>query len=115
MKDFTYLDTSPSGVRRYFRIEDDGTIVTAASHDTTPIIERNKAMRNHNDGYTPSRELRRVASIPNIIIAQWLHEEGLDVYNPDHADRLAKKLNDPDWAYLRTADGHLGVSNGVMR
>jgi hypothetical protein len=35
--------------------------------------------------------------------------------DPAHADKLARKLNDPDWAYLRTAPGRLGVTNGVMR
>lgn len=109
----THLLTSVAGID-HFMIEDENGTSFQAVGATDPIIERNKAMRNHNDGYSPTRELRRVAHIPEIIIQKWKNEEGLDVFNPDHADRLAKKLNDSDWAYLRTADGHIGVRNGVI-
>lgn len=82
--------------------------------DVGAALEQNKAMRNHNDGYSKSRELRRVAHIPAIVIEMW-KKEGIDLYNPDHATEVARRLNDPDWGLLRTADGMLDVSNGVIR
>lgn len=82
--------------------------------DIGAALEQNKAMRNHNDGYSDSREFRRVAHIPAIVIEMW-KQEGIDIYNPDHTTEVARRLNDPDWGLLRTADGTLGVSNGVMR
>ena len=33
-----------------------------------PIIEHNKKMYTHNDGYSKSRELKRVASIPTLVL-----------------------------------------------
>lgn len=85
------------------------------SQDVSGLVEQNKAMRNAGDGYTKSREMRRVASIPMILIEKWKNEEGIDVFNPDHAVAVARKLNSSDFAFLRTADGTLGVSNGVIR
>lgn len=110
----TFLLRSSAGIEHYMIEDENGTSFEAVA-PTDPIIEQNKAMRNHNDGYSPSREFRRVAIIPEILIQKWRNEEGWDVYNPDHADKLAQKLNDPDYAFLRTADGHIGYSNGVMR
>jgi hypothetical protein len=83
--------------------------------DVGPALELTKAMRNHNAGWSPTKELRRAAFIPNIIRDKWLNEEGWDAYRPDlYGDRLARKLNDPDWAYLRTAEWRVGLSNGKI-
>lgn len=115
MKDFEPFFKSSAGVSHYWRQNDDGTITWAASQDTDPILEANKAKATHNDGYSPTREMRRVASIPFALIAKWLHEEGWDAMNPEHADKLAQKLNSSEYLYLRTAEGRIGVSNGVIR
>lgn len=98
--------------------EDDGRGggIIHSVQDVGPSIERAKAMRLHNDGYNSDRTLRRVAFIPNIIRDKWLNEEGWDAYRPDlYGEKLAQKLNDPDWAYLRTADGRVAHSNGKIR
>lgn len=104
-----------TGVRKDYRHDGNGGIEVRMSGDVAPLLDQNKAMANHNDGYSKSRELRRVASIPPIVRMKWLTEEGFDCLDPQHQDKLAKKLNDPDYAYLRTAGGRLGVSNGRMR
>jgi len=110
----TYLFTSSAGIQHWMREDENGTSFEAVS-ETDPVIERNKAMLTHNDGYTADRSMRRVASIPYIIMHKWLNEEGWWALDPEHADKLAAKLNSSDWAHLRTAEGHLGVSNGMMR
>ena len=109
------LADAPGGVSHYWIDDGDGNYRIASFQDTDAILDQNKAKANHNDGYSPSRDLRRVAEIPWIIWLKWKQEEGWDALNPRYADRLARKLNDPDWAHLRTAPGHLAVSNGVMR
>jgi hypothetical protein len=54
---------------------------------------------------------RRVASIPNVIIEKWMKEEGLNIFDmhKDPAIRRAvfRKLNDPEWRYLRTDNSRL--------
>lgn len=106
--------TSEAGVQHFWKDTEDGAVITSVA-DVAPILERNKAMANHNDGWSPTKEMRRVASIPLALIQKWLVEEGWDAFSPECANKLAQKLNDPQYAYLRTAPGQLGVSNGVMR
>jgi hypothetical protein len=90
----------------HFWLDDGQGGAVISAQDVGPALERNKAMANHNDGYSPSRELRRVAFIPAIIRDKWLNEEGWDAYRPDlYLDKLKAKLNDADWRYLRTAEG----------
>lgn len=104
-----------TGVRKDYRHDGNGGIEVRMSQDVAPLLDQNKAMANHNDGYSQSRELRRVASIPAVVRLKWINEDGFDCMDPANQDKLARKLNDPDYAYLRTAEGRLGVSNGVMR
>lgn len=109
-----FLFKSSAGISHYM-IEDGKETRFASTMDTTPILEQNKAEANHNDGYSPSRDIRRVARVPYIVGLQWLNEEGWWFMDPEHADKLAAKLNSSEYQYLRTAEGRLGVSNGVMR
>lgn len=104
-----------TGVQRDYLIDDDGSMVVRLTQDVGAALDRNKAMRNHNDGYTESRDHRRVAHIPDAVGLKWLIEEGWWFRDPQYADRLLKKLMDPDWSHLRTADGRLALDNGVIR
>lgn len=97
------------GVAHFWRDNDEGGEVVSLQ-DVAPIIEQNRAAYDANDGYTADRSMRRVAYIPQVIIQKWLNEDGLDVWNPEHKQRLMRKLNDPDWRYLRTAAGTLGAT-----
>lgn len=101
---------SACGVRHYWRDEADGGVTITSSQDTDAILDANKAMATHNDGYSLSRDLRRVASIPMVLVAKWLQEEGWNAFDPAHADRLRRKLNDPDYLWLRTGEGRLGAT-----
>lgn len=113
-----YGHTDADGIVKHWRPDGAGGVEVRISQDVSALLERNKAAANHNDGYTQSREMRRAASIPAIVRQKWLIEEGWDcmqTHDPDVARKLVQKLNDPDWSYLRTASGRLGVSNGVIR
>lgn len=106
------LLTSVAGIRWEFEKTGDGKTLYHASQDLTPIIDHSKRLATENDGYSPDRTLRRVAHIPAMLRAKWLAEEGWDCFDPHHSDRLVRKLNDPDYAYLRTAPGRVAVING---
>jgi hypothetical protein len=81
-------------------------IVIANAQDCEPTIKLNKQLMNDGtDGYGPTREWRRVASIPNVILEKWLVEEGIRYWDPADTHKLAAKLDDPDYAFLRTAPG----------
>lgn len=73
--------------------------------DAEPIVDSNKIKANAGrDYYARDKDMWRVASIPIGIQYKWLIEDGLDVHDPDQWDRVARKLNDPDWRYLKTAE-----------
>lgn len=104
------------GDRSHFFTEHAGGYAVVSVQDVTATIEDNKAQYAHNDGYSEDKSVRRVASVPWSLRDKWLQEEGWDAYRPDlFPDRLAEKFNNPDYAYLRTADGRVGVVNGVLR
>lgn len=75
------------------------------TQDVEPILDRNALLRTeeqHSDWG------RHVASIPNVIYIQWLDEEHrkgntkLRLFTPEFDEIVQRKLQDPDWAYLRT-------------
>lgn len=84
-----------------------GDLTVIRSDDAGPVLEHNKALQTLNDGYSPSRELRRAASIPFIVVELWKNQYGVDVLNPDHREGVRRLLNSSEWAYLRTAPGRL--------
>ena len=101
------LIDSDGTVSTFFHYDDmeDRTFIETVQ-DVEPILDYNKALQTWDDGYSPTRELRRVASIPVVVIEQWLRE-GIDVFNPDHKEAVRRKLNSNEWRHLRTAPGRL--------
>lgn len=81
-------------------------LVEERTQDVAPVLDANKRLFNDGDGYSPSRDMRRVASIPLIVVEQWL-KEGVDVFNPDHSKEVRRRLNLPEWRHLRTAPGRV--------
>ncbi len=81
--------------------------------DCQQVIETNKATQNIG---TPGGRLNayeqagiknswaHAATIPNSVINKWRIEEGIDVFNKNHIDAVTKKLNDPEWRFLRTGN-----------
>lgn len=60
-----------------------------------------------NNGFSPSRELQHVASIPMAVIGLWIQRYGVDPTQKGHEKLLARLLNDPEWSELRTGRGTL--------
>ena len=46
-------------------------VVQERKIDHKPILEHNKKLYTQNDGYSPDKGLKRVASIPTIILEIW--------------------------------------------
>lgn len=101
------LYRSSAGVHHYWRPIGGDDYEVVSLQDAEPILEANKSAATHNDGYSKSRELRRAASIPLILVLKWLNEEGWFAFDPACADKLKAKLNSSDYRYLRTAPGRL--------
>jgi len=91
---------------------DDKGIVIEKNLDYKPIVEHNKKLYNQNSGYSKSRDLKRIASVPTLVLEIWAREYngsnnwfGLpkDVQNKI----MKKKLNSSEFLLFRTAPGRL--------
>ena len=55
----------------YLKDDMDGKIVTKEEVNINPHIQHNKRLYNLNDGYSKSRDMKRVASIPTLALSVW--------------------------------------------
>lgn len=103
-------------VAHYSEPDGEGGLLIHSVQNVEAIIERNKALQTHNDGYIGDRSMKRVATIPANVRNLIMNTQGWDPWQPGRfPEKMAQLLNDPDWAFLRTADGRVGVSNGIVR
>ena len=98
--------TGLSTYHNYDPLTDETHIITEG--DAGPTIEENRSMANDTDFSRKGirDDMWLYARIPAIIQHKWLVEDGLNVWNKDHGARLSRKLEDPDWKYLKTTTGH---------
>ena len=107
-------DVTVDGLQKttYLKDDMDGKIAIKEQVDVTSHLKHNKILTNLNDGYSKSRDLKRVASIPTLALSVWANE-----YNgsnnwfglPKDVQKkiLKKKLNSNEFRYFRTAEGKL--------
>jgi hypothetical protein len=82
------------------------------TQDVEPILEWNKAARSEEQNADWGRHIAR---IPNVLYVQWLDEEhkkgntSLRMFTPEFDAIVHKKLQDPEWAYLRVDKPKLQV------
>ena len=96
---------------RYIQ-ESDGKLTIHNKQNHNPLLERNKKLYTQNDGYTASRDMRRIASVPPIMLQIWAKE-----YNgtrnwwalPKETQKkiMRTKLNSSEFRYFKTSEGSL--------
>lgn len=80
-------------------------ITVESIQDVEPILEENKRLRSEQQ---KSDWGRHIADIPNVILVRWLNEAyahgntSMRLFCPEFKAMIKKKLNDSEWAYLRT-------------
>lgn len=83
----------------------DSKIVACTTEDVESVIEQNKREQLLEQKHEYAR---KVASVPNVILLQWMYEEyrkgntQLRLFSPEFNALVQRKLQDPDFAYLRT-------------
>lgn len=85
--------------------EGEGTFTINRVDDVAPVLDANRRTHLHGDGYSPSRELRHIASIPPLVVEVWKKQYGVDPLRPEHRGLLRRLLNDPDNRFLRVSEG----------
>lgn len=85
-----------------------GQMAIRSTQDVEPFLDYTRRRRNEDDGcWSPSRDMREVAVVPNIVVEQWIHRYGINAYKPEDQPKVLAMLDDPDWAFLRTGSGRL--------
>jgi hypothetical protein len=83
---------------------DGGKVAVEQIQDVEPILDWNKEARRDEQ---KSDWGRHVARIPNVIYVKWLNEEhakgnlSLRMFTAEFDLVVQRKLDDPEWAYLR--------------
>ncbi len=77
--------------------------------DVQPTLDRNKQLANDSSYKQQGMKdsFLHVAHIPMVVIEKWLIEDGIDVFNPEHYNRVRLKLNSNEYQYLRTTTGRV--------
>ena len=101
-----------AGIKTRYIQESDGKLTIHNQQNHNPLLERNKKLYTANSGYTPSKDFKRIASIPPLILQIWSKE-----YNgssnwfglPKETQKkiMRTKLNSHEFRYFRTAEGSL--------
>ena len=96
---------------KYF-VEPDGKVTIKKSQDVNPILQKNKRLYNLNDGYSKSRDMKRVASIPTLALSVWANEYNgtnnwWQIPKSERTKILKLKLNSNEYRYFRTASGRM--------
>jgi hypothetical protein len=70
--------------------------------DVEPILEYTKKLRN--DNLTDSgikRDMWHYAQIPPVVMLEWRHKYGVDLFNRDHEPAVFRLLN-TEYQHLKT-------------
>ena len=107
-------DTVIDGLKKEtFSLDDmENKIIVNEEVNIDPHLKHNKILLNQDDGYSKSRDLKRVASIPTLALSVWAKE-----YNgsnnwfalpPEVQNKILKtKLNSNEFQYFKTAEGNI--------
>jgi hypothetical protein len=76
------------------------------------FLKRINRIYNDGDGYSASKELKRVASIPTLVLSIWAKEYNgtnnwFAIPKIERSKILKQKLNSSEYKYFRTASGNL--------
>jgi hypothetical protein len=100
---FFDYDPLTGAVETFDYDESSDTAIIHRSADVQPIIDRNKALANHTDGWTSAeKDMRHAASIPIEVCLLWLQRYGICAWKKEHWPKVRQLLNDNEWRYLRT-------------
>jgi hypothetical protein len=93
-----------TGVSEWWKWNGDGTATIRMTQDVEPILDSNQALANANDGWSAAKDMRRIASIPYVVLEDF-RKRGVNLLRPESDLETFKRImNDSDYRKLRTAD-----------
>lgn len=96
------LDFDPlTGTKTYFSSSDEegGTWRLRYEQDASPILDRNK--ESQSESFDKRSEMWHAASIPNVVLMEWMTKHGVRYWDRNHADGVKRLLNSDEYRHLR--------------
>ncbi len=98
---------APVSIHHYDQTTEETTIETV--QQMGPILDDNVDQYNSgHDGYSPSRDLKKVASIPLIEVDR-LYKMGIDIFDQNAWPQILAMLDSNEWRKWRTAPGTISA------
>tara|TARA_R110000822_G_scaffold259885_1_gene384933 strand:+ start:1658 stop:1978 length:321 start_codon:yes stop_codon:yes gene_type:complete len=106
MSDERLLDRI-DGISTFHRLDElTGKTIIRTSQDVEPLLNSNQSKFNEAErGW--KGDMHHVASIPKVVYDAWWKEFGGDPMASENKARTLAKLNNSDWAKLRTKEGRI--------
>jgi hypothetical protein len=102
------LDFDPqTGLKTFFSSSDDdgGTWNVRYEQDTSPILDRNKEAQSQ--GFDRRSDMWHAAHIPTVVMLEWKHKYGIEMWNPNHREGVRRLLNSSEYRHLRRSSFQL--------
>lgn len=78
-------------------------MIIRRTEDVEPVIDDVAEFKNEtSNGFSKSRNYRKIGSIPLIVVQQWLTEKGIDLMAPGNEKYVKQALN--EMSKFRTVD-----------
>ena len=84
--------------------EMDDTVSIETIQDTSANLEYSRNLQKDEDYWKHGvkQSMAHAAHIPAAVIQKWMNEFGVNVFDPNHMNKVRSLLNSPEYAYLRT-------------
>jgi len=105
MLDERLLDYDPStGMKTWFSSSDDdgGTWNLRYEQDVSPLLDANKEAQS--ESWDKRSDMWHAASIPNVVLMEWITKHGIEYWNPNHKDGVKRLLNSDEYRHLRVRE-----------
>ncbi len=104
------LDDDPDKTEWFQYDESTGdSIVRSDWKHTHTLIDQNKAIQSKEVGRGVDNDMHHVARIPPSVIIEFRDKFGINIFDKNHGPALMKKLDDPEYRYLRVNTQTLGT------
>lgn len=104
MSDWELIDDgSWNGLRKWIRSsdEDEGTVQVA--YDQVNLKEYLDDNKRASNDFRKSGDMWHAASIPPIVLMEWVTKHGVRAWDQNHAAGVKRLLNSSEYAYLKRA------------
>lgn len=96
------LDFDPStGMKTWFSSSDDdgGTWNLRYEQDASSLLDACKEAQA--ESWDKRSEMWHAASVPTVVMMEWMTKHGVRAWDPDHKDGVKRLLNSDEYRHLR--------------